>query len=178
MLAARGQKSMFNLLGPLLNPARPDYQLVGVFDAALTEVFATILRALGRKRAWAVHGTTETGAGVDEMSTMGPTRVTESDASGLRSRTVTSADAGLPTATHDQLRGGDAAANAGILQGILAGTDRGPRRDLAVLNAAAGFVVAGLAADLPAGRALAEEVIDSGRALARLAALRQATEAV
>ncbi len=172
LLAERGEKSVFNILGPLLNPVRPDYQLVGVFDEGLTRVFADILRSLGRKRSWSVHGRTESGGGVDELSTMGPSHVAESGPEGLREWTAYPGDAGLRSATHAELTGGTARDNAGILLGILAGTERGPRRDLAVFNAAGALVVAGLAADLAEGRARAEAAIDSGGALERLQAMQ------
>ncbi|HUF60859.1 MAG TPA: anthranilate phosphoribosyltransferase [Verrucomicrobiales bacterium] len=172
LLADRGEKSVFNLLGPLLNPVQPDYQLAGVFDAGLTRVFAEILRSLGRKKAWAVHGQTENGGGVDELSTMGPSQVAESGPAGQREWTVYPGDAGLQSAMHADLTGGTAKENAGILLGVLAGAERGPRRDLTVFNAAGALIVAGLAADLEEGRARAEEAIDSGGALERLRAMQ------
>jgi anthranilate phosphoribosyltransferase len=171
LLAAEGTRTIFNLLGPLLNPARPEHQLVGVFAPALTGTFAEVLRRMGRRRVWAVHGA----GGMDELSTLGETRVSRSDeASGAVTHTdVRPEDAGLARVAHlADLRGGTPAENARTLVGILEGETIGPRRDLVLLNAAAGFVVTGLETDLEAGRARAEESIDSGRArrlLARIA---------
>lgn len=164
-LAREGRRTIFNLLGPLLNPARPEYQLLGVFDEALTEPFADILGRLGRTRAWAVHGHTETGEGMDELSSIGPSTVWETAAGGARRRLeIDPASLGLDRASVADLRGGDAAANAGILTGILGGDISGPRRQIVCLNAAAGLTVCGLSPDLDAGLRLAAEAIDSGAA--------------
>ena len=168
-LAAEGTSTIFNLLGPLLNPARPAHQLVGVFSPALTGTFAEVLRQLGRQRVWAVHGA----GGMDEMSTLGETHVSRSEAGGVVTHaTVAPEDAGLPRATGlDELRGGTPEDNARTLAGILSGEIGGARRDLVLLNAAAGFVVAGLARDLGAGVELGRQAIDSGRARRLLARL-------
>ena len=170
-LAAEGASTIFNLLGPLLNPARPAHQLVGVFSPALTGTFAETLRQLGRRRVWAVHGA----GGMDEMSTLGETRVSRSEAGGeVTHNGVVPEDAGLARAPRlDGLRGGTPEQNARTLTAILAGEIADARLDLVLLNAAAGFVVAGLAADLPAGVARARESIDSGRARRLLERLRQ-----
>ena len=173
LLAAEGIRTIFNLIGPLLNPVRPDYQLVGVFDPALPGAFARILGKLGRKRAWAVHGQTADGQGMDEISTLGPTRICDSAGGEYSEHTLDPTSLPLAPATLADLAGGDASANAGILLAILEGTERGPKRDIVALNAAAGFVVAGLAPTIEAGLALALEAIDSGRALERLKALRE-----
>lgn len=165
LLAERGQRTMFNLLGPLLNPARPDYQLIGVFDGNAGPKFAEILRKLGRKRAWAIHGTTETGAGMDEISNLGPTKVWSTAPDDPVDSTLSPEDLDIGPATLSELTGGDAAENAETLVGILSGSVRGPKRDLVSLNAAAGFVIAGLANDLNAGLARAREALDSGKAL-------------
>jgi anthranilate phosphoribosyltransferase len=175
LLAAEGPRSMFNLLGPLLNPARPDHQLVGVFDAAWMDVFAEILRRLGRKRAWVVHGEAGDGRGMDELSTLGATAVRVVEADKSSTLTIQPAELGIPLTSLDSLVGGDADQNASLLTGILSGQDRGARRDIALLNAAAGFVVAGLATGIEDGLLLAAESVDSGRALASLDALRRAT---
>lgn len=172
LLAAQGQRSMFNLLGPLLNPIRPDYQLIGVFDAAWIDAFAEILRRLGRKGAWVVHGRAGAGQGMDELSTLGPNVVCELRDGVARRSEWLAASHGFPKATLADLAGGDATENADILEGILAGRIRGPKRDLAVLNAAAGFVITGLAEDLEAGRQRAEESLDRGAAHAKLRALQ------
>ena len=171
-LAAEGTSTIFNLLGPLLNPARPAHQLVGVFDPALTATFAEVLRQLGRLRAWAVHGA----GGMDELSTLGATRVSgfghDGDA-GVRTWTVEPELAGLERVeTLDALRGGSPGENARTLVGILGGGITGPPLDIVLLNAAAGFVVTGLAADLGAGVERAREAITSGRARQTLARMQ------
>jgi len=155
LLAARGVPTVFNLLGPLLNPARPPHQLVGIFDRTLLPKYAETLRVLGRTRAWAVHGD-----GTDELTNTGPSDVQEVTPAGVRPFTIDPAALGLAPATADQLRGGDCAENARILIGILDGTIRGPQREIVELNAAAGFVITGLAPDLPAGLAHAREQLD------------------
>lgn len=165
LLAQRGQRTMFNLLGPLLNPARPDYQLIGVFDPLAAPNFAKILRTLGRKRAWAVHGTTDTGAGMDEISTLGPTKIWSSDPDDPIEPEIAPVELGLGPAKLDDLKGGDAEENSRILTDILSGSLKGPKRDLVVLNAAAGFVIAGLEWDLHAGLVRARNAIDSGNAM-------------
>jgi anthranilate phosphoribosyltransferase len=167
LLAAQGIPTVFNLLGPLLNPARPPFQLVGIFDRTLLPKYAETLRALGRERAWAVHGD-----GMDELATTGPSEVHDVSPAGVRFFEIMASDLGLAPAWIEDLRGGDCAGNAQILIDILVGTQRGAPRDIVLLNAAAGFVVAGLCSDLPAGLAFAAEQIDSGAALAKLHALQ------
>jgi anthranilate phosphoribosyltransferase len=171
-LALQKTRTIFNLLGPLLNPAKPSRQLIGVFAPQLTTVFAEALRQLGRERAWVVHGLVQDSVGIDDISICGPTTIAE-----LRDEKVTSAvlDAhwlGIARGTAGELVGGNRQLNAAILEGILAGKITGPKRDLAVINAAGGFVVAGLAGDLNDGIALAREQIDRGRALAKLRSLQ------
>ncbi len=173
ILAERGQKTIFNMLGPLLNPVSPAFQMIGVFDESLPPIYAQILSQLGRQEAWAVHGNTESGQGVDEISNMGPTHIHRTrQGQPNDSWTVSPSELGLTPAAVDELRGGDANENAGILEGILKGDLQGPKRDLVLLNAAAGFAITGQAADLRAGLTLAAEVIDSGAALKKLDALR------
>ena len=167
-LAEEGRRSIFNLLGPLLNPARPDYQLIGVFDPAVGSAFAEILSRLGRKVAWAVHGTTESGAGMDEISNLGPSTVWAANGPNRVKSTIEPSSLGLAPATVADLEGGDAMANAAILTGILDGSVTGPKRDLVTLNAAAGLVITGIAQDLTDGLRLANEAIASGAALAVL----------
>jgi anthranilate phosphoribosyltransferase len=167
-LAEAGRRSIFNLLGPLLNPAKPDYQLIGVFDPAVGSAFAEILSRLGRKVAWAVHGTTETGAGMDEISNLGPSTVWAANGPDRLKSTIEPSSLGLAPATVTDLEGGDAIANAAILTGILDGSVTGPKRDLVILNAAAGLVITGIADDLSEGLHLANEAIASGAALAVL----------
>lgn len=177
-LAEEGRRTIFNLIGPLLNPARPEYQLIGVFDERLTPAFAEILGRLGRKRAWAVHGHTETGVGMDELSSVGPTTVWETifGEEAIRAFTIESADLGLAPASVDDLKGGEAAENAVMLRQILEGSETGPKRDIVLLNAAAGLVVCGLADDLGEGLSRAREVIDSGAATAVLERWRAFSE--
>ncbi|MBL9116567.1 MAG: anthranilate phosphoribosyltransferase [Verrucomicrobiaceae bacterium] len=172
ILAARGQRSIFNILGPLLNPARPDYQLVGVFDEALTEPFGHILQNLGRKGSWVVHGEADRGRGMDELSTVGPNTIVQVSPTGLEKKTLFSEDFGFRPAEVNDLIGGDARHNAELVEGILRGEIQGPRRDIAVLNASAGFVITGKASDLHEGKVLAEASIDSGSAWQKLAELR------
>jgi anthranilate phosphoribosyltransferase len=172
-LAAEGTSTIFNLLGPLLNPAQPEYQLIGIYDPALTGVFAEVLRQLGRRRVWAVHGA----GGMDEFSILGDSQVSRWDeADGIIHETLGPGSAGLEmAASMDELRGGDASENARLLTGILSGEVRGARRDLVLLNAAAGFVVAGLADSLAAGAIRAREQIENGQALLKLGELRDFT---
>lgn len=172
LLAERGQRSLFNLMGPLLNPARPARQLVGVFSSGLPPVYAEILKRLGRSRAWIVHGRTEDGRGMDEMSTLGPTLVHDLDAGSVTDYEVTPESVGLKAARLDELKGGDAAENAGITKAILSGEDRGPRRDVVLLNVAGALVVSGLVPDLKSGWETAAGLIDSGHALRVLEAWR------
>ncbi|MAS94259.1 MAG: anthranilate phosphoribosyltransferase [Verrucomicrobiales bacterium] len=168
LLAERGQRTMFNLLGPLLNPARPEYQLIGVFDPAAGPKFAEILKKLGRKRAWTVHGTTETGAGMDEISNLGLTHVWSTDPDDTVESTLQPENLDIGPASLSDLVGGDAEENAEILVSILSGSEQGPKRDLVALNAAAGFAIAGIVENINAGLSLARETIDSGKALAVL----------
>ena len=165
-LAARGVRTIFNLIGPLLNPARPDCQLVGVFAGELVPAFAEILQRLGRKSSWVVHGRTADDRPVDEVSLMGPTRIRIN--SSPEERIVVPADFGLRTALPEDLTGGEAPVNAAILEAILNGREQGPKRDMILLNAAAAITCAGLTPDLTAGLARAREVIDSGAALDHL----------
>jgi anthranilate phosphoribosyltransferase len=172
-LGREGKRTIFNLLGPLLNPARPAYQLIGVFDPAIGPAFARILPQLGREAAWVVHGTTETGSGMDELSTLGPSHVWKSRGENPFESVIEPASLGIAAATTADLQGGDATENAAHLVAILEGRDRGPKRDIVSLNAAAGLVICGLAADLSEGIALAAAAIDSGRALAVLQRWRE-----
>lgn len=172
LLAAEKQRSIFNVLGPLLNPGRPDYQLIGVFDPKLTRAFGEILAQLGRKGAWVVHGSAEAGQGMDELSTLGANDVCQLVDGKLTETRIDPQALGFKAATVADLVGGDAAENAAILEGVLAGTIKGPKRDIAVLNAAAGFVITGMAANLPEGHALAEDLLDRGAAHVKLRAMQ------
>jgi anthranilate phosphoribosyltransferase len=172
-LARENIRTVFNLLGPLLNPARPARQLIGVFAPRLTNVFADAFRRLGRERAWIVHGVTDTGEGMDDISTSGVTTFSELLNGKVTSGLIDPRWLNIPAAPLDDLRGGDATENAGYLEGILSGEIQGAKRDLTLVNAAGGFVVAGLSRDMNEGIARAREQIDSGRALEKLRALQQ-----
>lgn len=172
MLAAEGQRSIFNVLGPLLNPGRPDYQLIGVFDPKLTRAFGEILVQLSRKGAWVVHGSAGAGQGMDELSTLGVNEICEVADGKLRETKLDPKALGFGKAKLEELVGGDAAENAAILEGVLAGTIKGAKRDIAALNAAAGFVITGKVADLAAGKALAEDLLNRGAAHVKLRAMQ------
>ena len=164
-----GTRTIFNLLGPLSSPARVTRQLLGVFDRAWVEPLAEVLKLLGHERAWVVHGAD----GLDELTTTGSSFVAELRDGGIRTFEVTPEDAGLPRATLDDLRGGDASENAAAITALLDG-GQGPFRDVVLLGSAASLVIAGEAEDLKAGVALAAAAIDSGAAretLAKLAAI-------
>jgi anthranilate phosphoribosyltransferase len=176
LCAERGQRTIFNFLGPLLNPARPTAQLVGVPDPKLCEPMARVLQRMKVRRAMVVSGCVPGPAGdgkpewMDEMSPLGITRVAEF----YHDRGFSVSDMepnGFPfqRATLADLRGGDAAANAAIIRSLLDGTDRGPRRDAVLLNAAAALFVAGRVRSLVEGWELGAELLDSGTARNKLA---------
>jgi anthranilate phosphoribosyltransferase len=172
-LAQTKQRTVFNLLGPLLNPARPQRQLIGVFAPRLTTIFAEVLRRLGCERAWVVHGLTETGDGMDDISIGGPTTLAELLDGKVTSGVIDPSWLGIPQSPLADLQGPTVQGNSRILEGVLDGAISGGMRDLALVNAAAGFVVADAVSDIREGLALAREQIDSGRALAKLRALQQ-----
>jgi anthranilate phosphoribosyltransferase len=175
-LAAKGVKTIFNLIGPLLNPAKPQCQLVGVFSRELCPAFAEILQRLGRDSAWVVHGTTGDGRSVDEVSLMGSTRICKSGLyQDIADEEVRPRDFGLTHAEVHDLQGGDAQTNAIILEGILSGKETGPKRDMVLMNAGAALACAGLADDMGDGIQLAKEVILSGAALEKLRLLQKAS---
>jgi anthranilate phosphoribosyltransferase len=171
-LAGRGIPTIFNLLGPLLNPARPAHQLVGVYAGRLLPKYAGALRELGRKRAWAVHG-----CGADELTLAGSAEVLEVDAAGVRPLVVDPVELGFEAAPVEALKGRDRLWNARLLTDILDGSVRGAPLDVVLLNSAAGFVVAGLAGDLAEGVERARVSVESGKAAAKLEALRTFTAA-
>lgn len=166
------RRTIFNLLGPLLNPARPSRQFIGVYAPRMTMVFAEVLRQLRRERAWIVHGTVGPGTGMDNISTSGATTLAELADGKVSSAVIDCRWLGIPEAYLSDLRGGDAAENARTLTGILSGEVQGAKRDLAVVNAAGGFVVSGLARDMGEGIWLAKKQLDSKRALEKLRALQ------
>ena len=153
-----GTRTIFNLLGPLSNPAGAKRQLVGVFAPNWVRPIAEVLAKLGSERAWVVHGD-----GLDELTTTGTTLVAELKDGKVASFEVTPEDAGLPRATLDDIKGGDPAANAAQLTLLLDGR-RGPLRDIVLLNSAAALIVAGRARDLRRGVDQAAEAIDEGKA--------------
>jgi anthranilate phosphoribosyltransferase len=161
-----GVRTVFNILGPLTNPAGAQVQVLGVYDGALTEMMAQVLNALGSRGAFVVHGAD----GLDELSTTGPNRVTRLEDGRVRTYSLDPRDLGLPRATLDDLKGGDARENAALIRDVLDG-ETGPRRDVVLLNAAACLVAGKAANDLPQGLALAAASIDSGAARAKLASL-------
>jgi anthranilate phosphoribosyltransferase len=154
-----GIRTAFNLLGPLTNPAGATRQLVGVPRPELTELVARSLAQLGAERAWVVHGAD----GLDEISTTGYTKVSECRGGSVNTFYLHPADVGLPKSTPESLKGGDAAENAAIARGVLAGRI-GSARDVVLLNAGASLLIAGQAATSRDGIAMAAEAIDSGRA--------------
>ena len=178
LLAERGQPSVFNMLGPLLNPSRPEGQLAGVFNESLVALYADVLPGLGRQHAWVVHGRAGEGGVMDEISTLGPTLIAKVSSAGAAIReTVEPADLGVAAANVDALRGGDAAANARLLLAILGGEQLGPPRDIVLVNAAAALVVAGLTEDWSEAMARAVESIDSGSAATVLQRMRRVAAA-
>jgi anthranilate phosphoribosyltransferase len=164
-----GVRTAFNLLGPLTNPAGASRQLVGVSRPEHTELVARTLGSLGADRAWVVHGA----GGIDEISTMGHTKVSELRAGTVNTFYVHPADAGLPVSERSALAGGTAAENAAMVERLLDG-ETGPRRDVVLLNAAGALLVAGRVGDLKDGVALAADAIASGRARAALTGLKEA----
>ena len=166
-----GFRTLFNLLGPLSNPAGAQRQLLGVFDPALTAPLAEVLGQLDAERAWVVHG-----SGLDELTTTGESVVAEWTGTEVRTFTVTPEALGLPRVEVIALRGGAPEHNAETMRRLLAG-EPGPYRDIVLLNAAAAFVVADKAEDLAEGLALAARSIDEGHAAAALDTLVAVTRA-
>ncbi len=161
-----GIPTIFNVLGPLTNPARARHQLLGVFTAELTDRLATVLRELGSECAWVVNAHD----GLDELSTIGPTRISELRHGDVRTWTLDPSDVGMPYARLSDLAVTGVEDAADVMKRILAG-EKSPRRDIAVLNAAAALVVAGACKDLPTAVAIASTAIDSGKAANTLDAL-------
>lgn len=173
ILGERKSASIFNMLGPLLNPARPAYQLAGVFNEALVSLYASVLPSLGRERAWVVHGLAGDSAVMDEVSTMGPTIIAEVIEGKISRGTMLPGELGVAVASLTELQGGGASDNAVILQEILSGQRRGGARDLVLINSAAALQVAGVASDWAEGTARAAESIDSGAAWRVLEKMRE-----
>lgn len=166
--AARGQRTIFNFLGPLLNPARPTAQLLGVPRPELCEPLAQVLQRLGSRRVMVVSGRAGEGH-LDEISTLHETEIAEYyHDRGFHRSSMDPVHFGFAAATLEDLRGGDRRENAAILRRILGAEERGPKRDAVLLNAAAALFVGGKAKSLTEGLAYAAELIDSGKALAKL----------
>jgi anthranilate phosphoribosyltransferase len=165
-----GIRTIFNMLGPLTNPAGANIQVMGVYAAHLTELLARVLAELGSTRAVVVHGSD----GLDEITITGESRITELSQGELRTYTVAPEDFGLERAALGEIQGGDARQNSSIILEVLRG-GRGPRRDIVLLNAAAALMVSGRAGDLNQGVAAAAESIDSGKAIAKLERLIEFT---
>ncbi len=169
-----GTRTIFNLLGPLSNPAEVRRQLVGVFAPQWVRPMAEVLGKLGSERAWVFHG-----SGLDELTTTGPSQVAELKDGTVRSFEVTPEEFGLKRVALADLKGGNAAENAEMMRALLAGA-KGPLRDVVLFSSAAALVIAEKARDLPEGMARAAEVIDRGRAaeaLAKLVAITNGREA-
>ena len=156
-------RTAFNILGPLANPAGVSAQVMGVAEAALLDRICETLRMLGAKRAMVVHG-----QGMDEISTLGVTQIRRLIDGNVTSLELHPAEFGFSNPSIDELQTGDAIANAGIIRDILTGKEKGARKDIVVLNAAAGIIVAALADDFPAAIAMAEASVADGKALACL----------
>ena len=156
-------RTIFNLLGPLSNPAGVKRQMVGVFSKQWVQPLAQVLKNLGSEAAWVVHGSD----GLDEITLTGPTSVAALENGNIRTFEVTPEDAGLARSPQGSLKGGDADANAAALRGVLEGKP-GAYRDVALLNAAAALIVAGKAKDLKEGVAIGTKTLDSGAAAAKL----------
>jgi anthranilate phosphoribosyltransferase len=161
-----GTRTIFNLLGPLSNPAGVKRQIVGVFSSAWLEPMAQVLKNLGSEQVWIVHGSD----GLDELTTTGPTSVCALENGHLRSFEITPEDAGLPRAQPADLKGGDPAHNAAALRAVLEG-QKSAYRDIAVYNSAAALVIGGKVKSMVEGVALATQALDTGHAKATLAKL-------
>lgn len=165
-----GIRTIFNMLGPLTNPAGANTQVIGVYAARLTELLAEVLGNLGAARALVVHGMD----GMDEITITSQTKVTELKDGRRRTYTIQPEDFGLKRATLAEIQGGDARRNAEIIINLLTG-EAGPRRDIVLLNAAAAFVASSKAADFAEGIKLAADSIDSGKAMGKLQGLIEFT---
>jgi anthranilate phosphoribosyltransferase len=166
-----GVRTFFNLLGPLVSPARCRFQLMGVFEPGRVEHIAEVLGDLGVERAWVVHGRAEDGSGLDEISPAGPTTVARLERGAVRTEVITPETFGVLPVPVRELAGGDAEENARIARGVLDGQLGAPRTAV-VLNAAAALMVAGVESDPVAARVRAERAIDGGDARRLLEAWR------
>jgi anthranilate phosphoribosyltransferase len=167
-----GTRTVFNLMGPMSNPAGVKRQLLGVFSPDWQEPMANVLRNLGTEHAWLVHGSD----GLDEITTTGPTRIVELRHGAIRTFTMAPEDYGIARSDPTMLKGDDAQANAAAIRQLFAGAPS-PYRDIVLMNAAAALVIAERVPDMPAGLRMAAEAIDGGRANQVLAALVRVTNA-
>jgi anthranilate phosphoribosyltransferase len=157
-----GQRTIFNILGPLTNPAGATHQMIGVYDPKLTQPMAEVLGGLGVRGALVVHGH----GGLDELTTAGPNRVSHLKDGSVKTYEMDAAEFGLQRAAADDLRGGEPVQNARMLRAVLSGEDDSPRRDVVVLNAAA--ALASESGDFPTAIAEAQQSLESGAALTKL----------
>jgi len=164
-----GFRTIFNMLGPLTNPAGANCQLLGVYHPDLTALFARVLQRLGSHRVMVVHGA----GGMDELSLAGANQVSVLQDGEIHTFTVTAADVGLNPASNQELQGGDARQNAAIIENILNGNEKGPKRDAVLLNAAAGLFISGKAEDIRGGVTLARQLMEDGSAFRKLVELRR-----
>jgi anthranilate phosphoribosyltransferase len=167
LLATQGKHSVFNILGPLLNPASPDFQLTGVFDRSILSIYSSALAELGRKGAWIVHGTLSDGSPLDEVSITGKTFVTTIGCSAIHDPVISPSEFLQPEEmdaahTEAKLRGGDAIENAAIIEKLLQGQDAGPREHLVAANTAAALCACGLENDLHQAFRRALDLLRSG----------------
>jgi len=167
-----GVRTVFNILGPLTNPAGARRQLMGVYDRALTEPLANVLKSLGAEAAFVVHGA----GGLDELTTTGPNHVSELRNGTVKTYELDPRELGFAVADPAALAGGDPTANAAITRSILSGEDRTAKRDVVLLNTGAALVAGGLASNLPDGIKLAAQSIDSGAALKKVDALASVSQ--
>lgn len=165
-----GIKTVFNILGPLTNPAGAKGQVMGVFDENLTEVLASVLQRLGSERALVVHGMD----GLDEITTTTGTRITELKDGKIKSYIMDVSDYGIPVSDISSLKGGDGKESAEIIKAVFSG-ERGPRRDITVINAAAALYVAKVADNLKEGIRISEDILDQGKAAKKLEELKDYT---
>ena len=168
-----GIKTVFNILGPLTNPADAKGQLLGVYDEGMVYSMAEALRQLGAERALVVHG----GDGLDEITITGRTKVAELKEDSITEYYIEPADFGIAQSDLKDIAGGDASHNAGIISSVLAG-EKGAHRDIVIINAAAAIYVAKLAADLKEGTLIAADMLDSGRAALKLKELAAFTNVI
>jgi anthranilate phosphoribosyltransferase len=162
-----GVRTVFNFIGPLSNPARPEFQVLGVSSMMVLDLVANSLQQLGTRHAFVIHGND----GVDEISISAPSTIRELKHGVIKSYTISPEDFGFFSVSAEKIKGGDARTNAAIIEAILGG-ERSPRRDVVLLNAAAAIVAGGAADSLAEGVRLAEQSIDSGSALSKLRQLR------